>query len=89
MALFALRTTLVGASWAAVVYAAYVYGRLDFLRVPFLPITTIGVAVAFYVGFKNNAAYDRFWEGRKIWGAVVNESRSWAAMVVSRRNSAR
>jgi len=31
------------------------------LTIPFLPISTIGIAVAFYIGFKNNQAYDRFW----------------------------
>jgi putative membrane protein len=34
--------------------------------------------VAFYVGFKNNGSYERLWEGRRIWGALVNLSRSWA-----------
>ena len=42
------------------------------------PISTIGIAVVFYVGFRNNQAYDRFWEARKIWGGVVNVSRSGA-----------
>lgn len=56
------------AAWAGAVFALYALGDLAFLRVPFLPIATIGTAVAFYVGFKNNAAYERFWEGRKIWG---------------------
>jgi len=37
--------------------------------------------VAFYVGFKNNSAYDRLWEARKIWGAIVNGSRSWGTNV--------
>jgi putative membrane protein len=41
------------------------------------------VAVAFYVGFKNNQAYDRFWEARKIWGGIVNASRSWGNHVIS------
>lgn len=36
------------------------------IAIPFLPLSTIGTAVSFYVGFKNNSAYDRFWEGRKI-----------------------
>ena len=54
-----------------------------FLRVPFLPIATVGTAVAFYVGFKNNSAYERFWEGRKIWGGIVNTSRVWATYVLS------
>ncbi|MEM1349503.1 MAG: bestrophin family ion channel, partial [Myxococcota bacterium] len=34
-------------------------------------------------GFKNNSSYDRFWEGRKIWGGVVNSSRTWAAQVLA------
>ncbi|MFT4625512.1 MAG: putative membrane protein [Myxococcota bacterium] len=73
----------IGALWALIVYALYAFAGLHFLRIPFLPLATIGTAVAFYVGFKNNASYDRFWEGRKIWGGVVNESRSWAMFVVS------
>jgi putative membrane protein len=39
--------------------------------------------VAFYLGFKNNAAYDRTWEARKIWGSIVNNSRSFGAAVTS------
>jgi len=41
----------------------------------------MGTAVAFVVGFKNNASYDRLWEARRIWGAIVNASRSWGIMV--------
>jgi putative membrane protein len=53
------------------------------IAIPFLPISTIGIAVAFYVGFKNNQSYDRFWEGRKIWGGIVNYSRTWGNAVLS------
>ncbi len=74
------RTPVLFASiWATIVYLAYWYFDLKFLAIPFLPIGTIGTAVAFYVGFKNNAAYARFWEGRIIWGGIVNESRSFGA----------
>lgn len=51
--------------------------------IPFLPVTLIGTAVAFYVGFKNNASYNRLWEARQSWGGIVNNSRSWAMMVQS------
>ncbi len=68
--------------WAAVVLALYLYSGVQVMRVPFLPIATVGTAVAFYVGFKNNSAYDRFWEGRKIWGGVVNTSRTWTNAVL-------
>jgi len=52
-------------------------------HIPFLPLSTIGIAVAFYVGFKNNSSYDRFWEARKIWGGIVNYSRTWGNQVLS------
>ncbi|MCB9262183.1 MAG: hypothetical protein H6607_07395 [Flavobacteriales bacterium] len=53
---------------------------VDF-KVPWLPVSLVGTAVAFYVGFKNNSAYDRLWEARKIWGSIVNASRSWGTNV--------
>jgi ion channel-forming bestrophin family protein len=51
------------------------------LSIPWLPIALLGTAVAFVVGFKNNASYDRMWEARKAWGAIVNASRGWGIMV--------
>lgn len=48
---------------------------------PWLPLSLLGVAVAFYLGFKNNASYERLWEARKIWGGIVNDSRTWAMMI--------
>lgn len=69
--------------WSGFVFVLYIWAEFHFLRIPYLPVGTIGTAVAFYVGFKNNSAYDRFWEGRKIWGGVVNVSRSWGAAVVA------
>lgn len=49
---------------------------VKWLQVPFTPVGLVGTAVAFLVGFQNNAAYDRIWEARKIWGGIVNASRS-------------
>jgi putative membrane protein len=40
------------------------------------PFTLIGIALAIFLGFRNNASYERFWEGRKLWGALLNETRS-------------
>ena len=61
--------------------AALYYYNIITLTIPWLPVSVIGTAVAFYVGFKNNQAYDRMWEARKIWGGIVNDSRSWGMMV--------
>ncbi len=51
------------------------------LSIPWLPIALLGTAVAFVIGFANNASYDRMWEARKAWGAIVNSSRVWGVMV--------
>lgn len=42
--------------------------------------------MAFFLGFKNNSSYDRTWEARKIWGAIVNESRTFATAILSLPN---
>lgn len=82
---FAWKSILVSTIWATIV--VFFYQELEDVKlhigIPFLPLSTIGIAVAFYVGFKNNQAYDRFWEGRKIWGGIVNNSRTWANQVLS------
>ncbi len=41
-----------------------------------LPFSLVGVALGIFLGFRNNTSYDRFWEGRKLWGQLVNVSRS-------------
>lgn len=51
------------------------------LGIPWVPVALIGTAAAFIAGFRNNATYDRMWEARKIWGAIVNSSRTWGIMV--------
>ena len=49
------------------------------VAIPWLPVSLIGTAVAFFVGFKNNQSYDRIWEARKVWGSITNQSRAFAA----------
>lgn len=66
--------------WMVTVTALYHYSHWTFV-IPWLPLSLIGTAVAFFVGFKNNQAYDRLWEARKVWGAIVNNSRMLGTMV--------
>ena len=62
---------------------AILYNVLDmtFLKVPWTPVALIGTAVAFIISFQNNAAYGRIWEARKIWGGIINTSRTWGMKV--------
>jgi putative membrane protein len=62
--------------YCSAIFSAYQFLGWDFLGIPFAPLTVIGIAVSFYLGFKNSQSYDRFWEGRKIWGGIVNYSRT-------------
>ncbi len=75
-----------GIIYAAVIVAASSLIKIYFnfsIAMPWQPISVIGIAVAFYLGFKNNASYDRTWEARKIWGGIVNNSRSFGSATIS------
>ncbi|PZR08304.1 MAG: multidrug transporter [Flavobacterium psychrophilum] len=52
-----------------------------FIVLPWQPVAIVGTAVAFIVGFKNNASYNRIWEARQIYGSIINDSRSFAYSV--------
>nr|WP_068889817.1 bestrophin family ion channel [Pedobacter panaciterrae] len=53
------------------------------LDIPSIIPGVLGTAIAFFIGFNNNQAYDRWWEARKIWGSIVNDSRSWARSLIN------
>jgi len=53
------------------------------ISVPGGIIGVLGTAIAFFIGFNNNQAYDRWWEARIIWGGIVNDSRSLARSLLS------
>jgi ion channel-forming bestrophin family protein len=73
---------LYGLLYALMVTTVYIYTGTD-ISIPWQPIGVIGIAVAFYLGFKNNSSYDRTWEARKIWGAIVNNSRTFSTAVLT------
>jgi len=65
----------------SVYVALYHFFDLTWLKIPWTPLALIGTAVAFVVGFQNNSAYGRIWEARKIWGGIVNTSRTFGMFV--------
>jgi putative membrane protein len=40
--------------------------------------TTLGFVISLLLAYRINSAYDRWWEGRKLWGGLVNNSRNLA-----------
>lgn len=64
------------------IIAVVLYKVLDlkFLAIPWTVVGLLGTATAFIVGFKNSQTYSRTWEGRIIWGAILNSSRAFGTM---------
>ena len=52
-------------------------------KAPAIPLALLGSGVALFLGVRDSAAYQRWWEGRVLWGAMVNASRSLARAAVS------
>ena len=47
----------------------------------------LGFVLSLLLVFRTNTAYDRWWEGRKLWGALVNNSRNLAIKIKSSSRS--
>ncbi len=61
------------------VIVTIIYFVLPF-RAPSLPLTLFGSVLALFLGFRSNSAYQRWWEGRGLWGLMINASRNLARM---------
>jgi putative membrane protein len=66
------------AAYAAVIVIAVDIAGFDMSSFSIAPFGLLGVALSIYMGFRNNAAYDRWWEARKLWGELVYEIRNLA-----------
>lgn len=66
----------------------YLRGVIFSFKIPLnpAPLTLFGFVLALFLGFKNNASYDRFWEGRKLWGALLNTARSLTRQALTLKN---
>lgn len=83
--IFTLRGSIIGRIWPRIVTVTAFACLVTWIEIRFdletytlttIPFTLIGLAMAIFLGFRNNEAYDRYWEGRTLWGALVNVSRS-------------
>jgi len=87
---FVLRTiTYVGWSlfwlliWDIVVTVDFMLFFERRVTLPSLPLTLLGSALVVLTSFRNTSAYNRWWEARTLWGALVNNSRSYARQVLT------
>ncbi len=63
---------------ASVETALHMNGYWALQGLTVVPFSLVAVALGIFLGFRNNTSYDRFWEGRKLWGQLVNTTRSFA-----------
>ena len=62
--------------YAAFVVLLYNSFQLKHISIPLAVPAILGTVISLLLGFRSNQAYDRWWEARHIWGAVVNDSRT-------------
>ena len=77
------KNTLIFSSAAAVVVLAHDVLGWSWLELPALPLGVVGGAIGIFVSFRTNSAYDRWWEGRKLWGRMINTSRHFSTQVIA------
>ena len=72
-----IRLTLLVNTLSAILVTV-VHGNFFALKITLttIPFTLIGLPLAIFLGFRNSTAYDRYWEGRKLWGELVLRCRS-------------
>lgn len=75
----------VGCTIAVAILVTMAHGTLFDRKITLTPIpfSLIGLALAIFLGFRNTASYDRWWEGRKLWGDLLIHSRSLARLAVN------
>lgn len=76
------KNTIMVAFTCSMAFFLYWYFIQYHFEMPSIVPTILGTALAFFIGFNNNQAYDRWWEARKIWGSLVNSSRTWARNII-------
>jgi ion channel-forming bestrophin family protein len=68
-------------AWDLLVVLVVKVLRWEWIASRDLPLALYGSTIGIVVGFRNNSAYSRWWEARKVWGQIVNNSRNLARQV--------
>ncbi|MBC8073629.1 MAG: hypothetical protein IAG13_35230, partial [Deltaproteobacteria bacterium] len=76
------RAIVVYGGMALLMVVVHRVGAQQWFAVPALPLTVMGAAIGIFVSFRTNSCYDRWWEGRRLWGQLVNTSRHFASQAL-------
>jgi putative membrane protein len=60
--------------------------HLEIYNFPVAIVAVIGTVIGLLLAFRTNSSYERWWEARIIWGAIVNDSRTWVRQLIEFTN---
>jgi ion channel-forming bestrophin family protein len=84
-----MRTELIASTVLSIaVFFLYHNQHLQKVSLPFSIAAILGSALAIFVAFRNNNAYNRWWEARTIWGSIINNSRIFARQIIANADNA-
>lgn len=61
----------------------YTQAGVTAIALPTLPLGMMAAALSIFLAFRNNSAYDRWWEARSLWGSLVNTARTFARQAMT------
>jgi putative membrane protein len=70
-------------AYSIAVYVSHTYFNFPGVSIPIAVLGILGTIISLLLAFRSNQAYDRWWEARTLWGAIVNDSRSFARQVIA------
>jgi ion channel-forming bestrophin family protein len=70
-------------AYDVVIVIIYKAGYLHWSALEQIPLSLLGSAIGVILAFRNSASYARWWEARTLWGAIVNNARSWGRLVTT------
>jgi putative membrane protein len=71
------------AVYSATIYFIHQYYNFKAVSIPLTVSTILGTIISLLLAFRSNQAYDRWWEARILWGAIVNDSRTFTRQVLT------
>ncbi len=74
---------LLSSVYSALVVYFHAVDHIEWLIIPMAIPSIVGTGISLLLGFRANSAYDRWWEARKAWGAIVNDSRTFARQCIT------
>lgn len=84
-----MRTELIASTVLSIaVFFLYHNQHLEKVSLPFSVAAILGSALAIFLAFRNNNAYNRWWEARTIWGGIINNSRIFARQIIANADHA-